>query len=248
MAGRISIEERRQIQLKMLKEIDIFCRANCIRYSIAYGTLIGAVRHHGFIPWDDDVDLMMPMPDYITFKEKFRSSNIKICDVDSEKYYDYPFPRLAYRNTYDKTGIITKEYGVNIDLYLVMGISDDEVSIKQFFIRAKRIMDVRVLLKRIRKKVIQYLPINNIPLCSLFNRKYKDCHFEQEIEYSLANKYYAIGGPPDYANVFDYDLFEEMTDLSFEGLNLMSIGNYDKFLTSQYGDYMKLPPEEERRP
>ena len=65
----ITLEERKQIQLRMLIEIDAFCRKHNIRYSLAYGTLIGAIRHKGFIPWDDDVDIMMPLPDMLRFKE-----------------------------------------------------------------------------------------------------------------------------------------------------------------------------------
>ena len=63
----ISIEERKVVQLEMLKEINSFCKANNIRYSLAFGTLLGAVRHKGFIPWDDDVDIMMPLPDMLRF-------------------------------------------------------------------------------------------------------------------------------------------------------------------------------------
>ena len=65
---QISLEEKKSIQLEMLKEIDAFCRNNNIKYSLAFGTLIGAVRHKGFIPWDDDVDIMMPLPDMLRFR------------------------------------------------------------------------------------------------------------------------------------------------------------------------------------
>lgn len=72
----ITLEERKQIQLRMLIEIDAFCRKHNIRYSLAYGTLIGAIRHKGFIPWDDDVDIMMPLPDMLRFKELFKSETM----------------------------------------------------------------------------------------------------------------------------------------------------------------------------
>ena len=84
MKQEISFEEKKRIQLEMLDEIDAFCRANNIRYSIAFGTLLGAVRHKGFIPWDDDVDIMMPLPDLMRFKQMFKSNTIDYLDVDIE--------------------------------------------------------------------------------------------------------------------------------------------------------------------
>ena len=66
----LSLEEKRKIQLSMLDEVDAFCRKNSIRYSLACGTLLGAIRHKGFIPWDDDMDIVMPEPDFLRFYEK----------------------------------------------------------------------------------------------------------------------------------------------------------------------------------
>ena len=74
MADRlITLEQRKQIQLEMLSEIDTFCRTHGIRYMIAFGTLLGAVRHKGYIPWDDDVDISMPIDDMLRFKNEFKS-------------------------------------------------------------------------------------------------------------------------------------------------------------------------------
>ena len=102
----ITFEERKTIQLEMLKEIDAFCKENKIRYSLAFGTLLGAVRHKGFIPWDDDVDIIMPLPDMLKLKETFRSESIEYCDGETSKYYSYAFSRLVNKKTYRK--IISK--------------------------------------------------------------------------------------------------------------------------------------------
>ena len=69
--AELDLDTRKDIQFSMLKEIDSFCRQHSIRYSLAYGTLLGAIRHNGFIPWDDDVDIMMPIVDLLVFKKNF---------------------------------------------------------------------------------------------------------------------------------------------------------------------------------
>lgn len=71
----ITTHELRKIQIEILKSIHNYCQENNLRYSLAYGTLLGAVRHKGFIPWDDDIDIMMPRPDYEQFLKGYRGYN-----------------------------------------------------------------------------------------------------------------------------------------------------------------------------
>lgn len=99
----IIFEERKQIQLQMLIEVDEFCRKHKIRYSLAYGTLIGAIRHKGFIPWDDDVDIMMPLPDMLKFRDLFKSETMRYCDVDTDPKYQYAFQELLIHKHTIKT-------------------------------------------------------------------------------------------------------------------------------------------------
>lgn len=96
-AKEITFEERKTIQLDMLKEIDAFCRTNNIRYTLACGTLIGAIRHGGYIPWDDDVDITMPYDDMLKFKKLFKSETMKYCDIETEKNYGYEFSRIIHK-------------------------------------------------------------------------------------------------------------------------------------------------------
>ena len=98
MKQELSFEERKTLQLEMLKEIDTFCKAHDIKDSLAFGTLLGAVRHTGFIPWDDDVDIIMPMPELLKLKKLFKSESIEYCDVDTTQYFSYACSRLVSKN------------------------------------------------------------------------------------------------------------------------------------------------------
>ena len=126
MKAPISFVERKKIQLEMLIEIDDFCRNHNIHYILAFGTLLGAIRHKGYIPWDDDVDISMPYEDLLRFKNEFKSDKLKYCDIDTEKYYDFPFSRVCYLPTYSKYGLICKSYGLSIDVYPLIEVSNSD--------------------------------------------------------------------------------------------------------------------------
>lgn len=242
----ISLEERKQIQLKMLIEIDEFCRKNKIRYTLAYGTLIGAIRHKGFIPWDDDVDIMMPLPDLIRFKKQFSSKTMCYCDVDIEKKYQFAFSRIANTETFNKEGLISKTYGICIDLYPVLGLPDTIPKVNNFFIKARIELERRLKIIQLRKRIIKVLPLMSIPYFNKAMKRFRDFMFQYPYEGSKL--YFTYGGPIDMRNVFDFDLFEEMIEVTFEGHTFLAISKFDNFLRQYYGDYMRLPPEEQRVP
>ena len=249
MKKEIGFEERKQIQLDMLKEIDAFCRANNIRYSLAFGTLLGAVRHKGFIPWDDDVDILMPLPDLLRFKEIFHSKTLKYCDVDTEKHFEYHFSRITHKGTYNKRGLFNRSYGICIDLYVLISIPDNEEERERFFVEAYKLQKKRLLLKKIKSLISRYTPINIIPG---FDKAVRDFHdyFFYHTEYNSTKTWYALAGalPLKEKMIYDFDLFENMTELQFEDGNYPVIANFDRYLTLRYGDYMQLPPENQRHP
>ena len=92
----ISYDERKKLQVEILREIDEFCRNNNIRYCLAYGTMLGAVRHKGYIPWDDDIDIHMPYPDMVRFRDEFKSEKYMYLDADNYKHFTFISTGLTY--------------------------------------------------------------------------------------------------------------------------------------------------------
>lgn len=242
----ITLAEKRLIQLDMLQEVDLFCRNHSIRYSLAFGTLLGAVRHRGFIPWDDDVDIMMPMPDLERFKCEFSSRNLRYIDIDNEDYYPLPFPDIVDTRTYSKRGIIAKGWGVDINLYPIRGLPHTKEEIDTFYEKANRLLKTRLFFNNLRYRAIHLLPLKDIPFNTYFNKKY--AKFCSQYKYEDTVYYLVHAGRLNWMHTFDFDLFEELINLSFEGHEFMCIAKYDTFLKQRYGDYMTLPPEDQRHP
>lgn len=247
MKNKITLSERKIIQLQMLDEIDAFCRANGIRYSIAFGTLLGAVRHKGFIPWDDDVDIMMPLPDLKKFKASFISKEIEYIDIDNNSKYEFPFSRLAHKHTLCKKGLILKTYGVCIDLYVIIGIPKDHI---HFFNNFEELYKLRMLFIIWRNRAVRRLPIKTIPFFALIQRKCRDYLFKKSVKYNTAHSFYIIAGPLNIKEkmIYDRDIFEQTINIQFEDRKYMAIADWDYFLKLRYGDYMQLPPEDQRVP
>lgn len=244
--GPISLEERRNIQLSMLLELDKICRDNNIRYSLAYGTLLGAIRHKGYIPWDDDVDIMMPLEDISKLKKILPSSNMMYCDVDTIPTYETTFPRLADCNTYRMSGKKYKTYGVCIDLYPFFRLKQTTEEQLQLFLKnSEKLRYWRHKFDSLRLKIFNRIPIKSFFPLQMYVKWMRDYVFTKGGE----GKYYLLhGGPFLKRNVFDCNLFEEMMECDFEGHKFMCISKVHEYLTQEYGDYMTPPPESKRIP
>ena len=124
----LTLRELQQVSLELLLDVHHFCEVYNIRYSIAYGTLIGAIRHKGFIPWDDDIDIMMPRPDYERFCREYFSYKYKLIYYGNDKTALAGFARVVDCN---KTHYQTErpwtnqESGVWIDIFPIDGVEDN---------------------------------------------------------------------------------------------------------------------------
>lgn len=245
----VSREDQKRIQLEMLIEIDRYCTENGLKYSLAFGTLLGAIRHKGFIPWDDDVDIMMPVEDMIRFKETFHSDRIKYCDVDTEPHFEYAFSRVVDQETFRRIGRFNLSYGVCVDLYPVIPISNDNEENAAFFKKGGSLLKKRLGMIRLNSFLRQYLPIRSIPGFDKCICNYRD-HLLGFHVCPPYRKYYVVAGHISLREkmIYDFDLFDRLVDVEFEGRCFKSTFHYDRYLSLRYGNYMELPPIEDRVP
>ncbi len=132
----IEIEELKRLQVDMLKCIDDFCVSNGIKYSLSSGTLIGAVRHQGYIPWDDDIDIMMLRDDYDRFVQMFNGSYSHLSLLAPELDWGYYAP---YANVFDNRTLLQEgnnghrgmQLGVKIDIFPIDFVAVDEFTYKK---------------------------------------------------------------------------------------------------------------------
>lgn len=242
----LSLEDRNRTRLEMLDEVDAFCRSHGIKYSLACGTLLGAIRHKGYIPWDDDMDIMMPRPDLERFAKEFVSDKVRYIDIHNEKYFSFAFSRLVDRDSYSKPGKTLIGPGLEIDVYPVHGVPSNKKEIDAFFKKCKFWLKIRLWLMKWRARIIKRFPVKTVPLFRCIQKKYYNLVYSNPYG---TNQYYMVhSGEVDWAHTYDFDLFETVTDVEFEGHRYMAIARYDEYLSQRYGNYMELPPVEQRVP
>jgi len=133
------INELRQIQMGILDHVHQFCEAHGLRYFLSSGTLIGAVRHQGYIPWDDDIDIYMPREDYEQFLQSYHDDNgvYRAINPTTESHYYYTFAKVVDQRTrMVETETQGYEIGVYMDIFPVDYVSDDPQERERVFIRS----------------------------------------------------------------------------------------------------------------
>lgn len=251
----INDEELKKIQLDILDKVHDFCKSNDLNYSLAYGTLLGAVRHKGFIPWDDDIDIMMPRNDYDIFVESFENIRYKV--ITNEMNKDYWLP---YAKVYDDYTIMFEEtsmplnIGVSIDIFPIDNYPNSlKESVKIF--KKKQVYNYLHLLKILKvRNQRSFLKNLFILISHAVISPFKMSFIIKNMD-NLSRKFQNV--KTDYMGILianDNKLSERLPSvffhktqpMTFEGKKYNCITEYDKYLKASYGDYMKLPPEDER--
>lgn len=252
----IQFEEMKKIELNILIYFTEVCEENNLRYYLGGGTLLGAVRHKGFIPWDDDIDVMMPRPDFQKLLSLSINNEIYNIIKPGIAGYYYNFAKLVdTRTILEEKGIKRIDgLGVYIDIFPLDGMPETPDARKKRFkelnsIR-KRINDTCLLRPKFHRNPFAYLNAcriynsnKNIDLSSL-QKKYLDSALKNSFDDS--EFVFAAGGAYGARDIFPGKWFEKEIELQFENLSVKAFNGYDFYLTQLYGDYMTLPPEDKR--
>ena len=251
----LSTEECKSIQVAILDEIDAFCRKNGLRYSLAYGTLIGAVRHKGFIPWDDDIDLFMPRPDYDRFLREFKSPDNAVLDLSGNGACVETFVKVCRKNTVMVDRELGRSlWGVNVDIFPIDGAPEEGLEERFNQMEKKREWIFRLCpfykvvgkgkAKWFLKYCLKRLCYPSLSGCVEVKRA-----IENELravsfgETPLAGAYFGDDGIREFMPT---EWFQEYTTLEFEGKPYSVLTHRHDYLTRLFGDYMQLPPEEQQ--
>lgn len=256
------IKEKQQIALGVLNFFADYCENNNIRYSLAYGTLLGAVRHKGFIPWDDDVDVMMLREEYEKFISRYDNdshSYYKLLSMHTNRDYFAPLAKM-----YDDRTIVHQEYGqieripygVYIDIFIVDKLPNNIQEASLFYKKSQRMRTAwglsvrkfsapsRNLLRRVTAALLM-IPCKALGF-RFFLKQYDRwaSKYESENTSSAGIVLYGEGIEKEYMPL---SFFNDVIDAPFEDSVFKIPLQYDAYLTQMYGDYMKLPREEDRK-
>ncbi len=254
----MSLKEIQDESFKVLLKIKEIFDKNNWKYFLTYGTLIGAVRHHGFIPWDDDIDIWVPRDDYEKFidyciRNKEELKPFELIHYTTNKNYIYPIARFS-DSRYEIKYNIAKDYGLGlfVDIYPLDGYRNDRKQ-KKKIAKYRRCVGICGLKEYVKsnnffKNIIKY------PYCKYVLKKYKmsDLLFKmdkiaQKYDYKKEEEVQCVEWN-DNKTVFkkEWIMNQEDSFLDFNGIMFRVPYDYHEVLKAEYGNYMELPPKEQQ--
>lgn len=260
MLRQLSLREIQLKELELLKKFDKFCQENRLEYFLCGGTLLGAIRHKGFIPWDDDIDVFMPRPEFGKLQKLLKKNN-KLENAEFTSYFlknsIYPYIKLEdMRSLYKESDAVRDTNRIWIDIFAIDGFSNNQVL---DFILIKTVKVLRFFLARFLKRAVLENEVNKIkkffhlilsPIVLLFPANTWAKTIEAVCMTIPYNKTAYVGGVQ-----WGYGLNEklpksgiERIDVEFEGCIFPGLKCYEQYLTQLYGNYMEFPPAEKRTP
>ena len=260
MEQKVLIEEQQEILLNIMQKTHEYCEQNGLRYTLAYGTLIGAIRHKGFIPWDNDADIFMPRPDFewmlkdLRAKDNTMCEDLKIIHYTTDPKYHYSVSRIYDDRTRVKSTALREppeNMGIYMDIFPVDGLWEDpeKHKLNHFLLRFNQrlqsadiySMKERAGLKQKLKWFMHFLfPGKNNKHC------YKIDHYCMQCDYDSHEKLLDTAEYLHFDSYFTHADFDEPILTDFEQYKFYIPQRYHEFLTDGYGDYMTMPPEDKQ--
>lgn len=251
------LRKLQMVQLELLVEVERICRKCDIQYNIVAGTLLGAVRHGGYIPWDDDADVALLRPEYEKFRRACKleldKSRFYFQDHRNTKGYRWGYGKLRRKDT-----LFLREYqehmpykqGVFIDIFPLDGVPDN------YFLRSLKNFECfcvrKIFWSRVGKiaeknfwKRQAYKLLDNIPEEPVF--RYYHAMIRRAGRHKTRMVRILMFPTPNNEYGYYRCWYENSTDTVFEGKVFQGIKDYDSYLTFKFGDYMRLPPEGQRK-
>ena len=261
MERDIQLEEMKQIELRVLKQIRAICEEQGWRYFLVGGTLLGAVRHKGFIPWDDDIDIGMPRADYEKFIDYCISHDVpfKVMCNRSEKKYGYLYAKAMAPDTVlleESSNRYNVEQGIFVDIFPVDGLGDTHAEAVKSLNKTRFNRELLVAanwkkFSRSKTRAIYYEPIRLAFFCmsrgSSFGKLIRKIEARYDKDgFDQKNFVGCVCGSYRNREIVPREVFAETVDMPFEDTSFKCPKGYDIYLSGIYGDYMKLPPEDKR--
>lgn len=261
---KLSMQEVQSVSLEILKKVSDICDRLHLKYALAYGTLIGAIRHHDFIPWDDDIDIWMPRADYETLLDYFEKHKetllpLKVFNRKTIKGYPYMITRIS-DDRYELDVHNEDNYGIGvfIDIYVSDGLGKTLQEARAIIAKTAPLTSLMFLSTR-KKFDIGLTKGLKARLCKLpvymFSKLMGKDYWGKKIE-NIVNPLKwddsnytgcAIWGGRYLARgICPKSYYDDLIKCKFGKYEFYIFAEYDKVLRNIYGDYMQLPPENER--
>lgn len=255
----INLKEQKGILINILKNIDEFCEENNIKYYLTGGTLLGAIRHNGFIPWDDDIDIAMFRDDYEKFVKLYKENeDFKLLHYSTEPQYYYQFSKVIAKKTIliEENLMPNMNLGAYIDVFPIdFGGNDIEKAYKinSVLLRPWKLLNTIKLMDEKKKRnifkqsIVKTAKIITHPISWNFVVKKID-EVSQKYNNIKNSKYCGVFSVLTYGKkeIMETVWYKERIKHNFENELFYIPKEYEKILQHFYGDYMKMPPEDKR--
>ena len=256
----LDLTELKKIEIELLDSFCEICEKENLRYSLGAGTLLGAVRHKGFIPWDDDIDVLMPRPDYNKFIKYCRDNCVpfKVFDNSINSDYWYVFGKISKINTImieENTHLNDIDLGVYIDIFPIDAMGNDYKEAVKKWNKTRVLRNIQIAKnwkKYFRSKTNSWIKEPFRLLFYIISRMVDGDKLTKKIINYYKNDFdkteycaYLIGDS-GINELLPRSVYTEYTEVEFEGKKYKAISAYDKYLKNCYGDYMKLPSLEKQ--